>query len=155
VIPLSNVGTSLIDMCTTTLIFLIWVIVARIGLPATALWFPVLVVLEVGLTVGVLLFFAALNVFARDIKLMVPVLTSLWLLVTPVMYPLSAVPPNLRGIYLLNPMTGLVESFRGILLFGVPPSLAYLTPSIAGAIAFLVIGTWYFGSTESRFADVI
>src|SRR6186997_3732719 len=155
VIPLSNVGTSLIVMCTTTAIFLAWVIVARIGLPVTVLWFPVLVVLELVLIVGVLLFCSALNVFARDMKLLVPVVTSLWLLVTPVMYPLSAVPADLRGLYLLNPMTGLVESFRGVLLYGVPPHLSYLIPSIIGGAVFLVVGSWYFGATEPRFADVI
>jgi lipopolysaccharide transport system permease protein len=155
VIPLSNVGTSLIDMCTTLLIFVVWVIVAGIGLPLTALWVPVLVVLELGLIVGVLLLCSALNVFARDMKLLVPLLTSLWLLVTPVMYPLSAVPADLRGLYLLNPMTGLVESFRGALLLGLSPHISYLLPSIAGAVVFLIVGTWYFGATESRFADVI
>ena len=103
VIPLSNVGTSLIDMGTTLLIFVAWVIVAGIGLPLTALWVPVLVVLELGLIVGVLLLCSALNVFARDMKLLVPLLTSLWLLVTPVMYPLSAVPADLQGPLLAQP----------------------------------------------------
>jgi homopolymeric O-antigen transport system permease protein len=71
------------------------------------------------------------------------------------MYPLSAVPADLRGLYLLNPMTGLVESFRGALLYGLPPHISYLLPSIVGAVVFLIVGSWYFGATESRFADVI
>jgi lipopolysaccharide transport system permease protein len=124
-------------------------------LPATAVWAPLLILLEIPLIVGVILLGAALNVFARDIKIAVPLVAQLWLFLTPVMYPLSEAPPNLRGFFLLNPMTGLVESFRRILVFGQPPDLYLLRPTIIGAVGFFVVGWWYFRSTEPRFADVI
>jgi ABC-type polysaccharide/polyol phosphate export permease len=71
------------------------------------------------------------------------------------MYPLDTVPDKLRGLYLANPMTGLIESFRRVLIDGLAPDLSVLTPSLIGAGAMLIIGTWYFGATEQRFADVI
>ncbi len=154
-IPLATIGTSLIDLGITTAVFLVSLLLTRTPLPLTAVWAPVLMVIEVALVTGVVLFFSALNVFARDIKILVPLATQLWLLVTPVMYPLDAVPPNLRDLYLLNPMTGLVESFRGALIYGTPPQIELLLPSMTGAILFLILGTWYFGATERRFADVI
>jgi ABC-type polysaccharide/polyol phosphate export permease len=79
----------------------------------------------------------------------------MWLFLTPVLYPLEAVPENLRRWYALNPMTGLVESFRRVLLDGEPPlPSALLSPAI-GALVALAVGVWYFAATEKRFADVI
>ncbi len=82
-------------------------------------------------------------------------MVQLWLFLTPVMYPLAEVPDALRPWYLANPMTGLVESFRRILVYGQPPNLGYLLPALAGAAAALLVGAWYFEATERRFADVI
>jgi lipopolysaccharide transport system permease protein len=88
-------------------------------------------------------------------------IVQLWLYLTPVMYPLSSVPENLRPLYLLNPMSGLIESFHTVLIdapaegWGGPPDPTVLLPSIIGAVVALLVGTWYFASTEPRFADVI
>ena len=98
---------------------------------------------------------SAANVFARDIRLAIPLLTQLWLFLTPVMYPLENVEGALRTLYLLNPMTGIVEMFRQILAYGEAPSLDLLLLAVVGALVMLVIGTWYFAATEERFADVI
>jgi lipopolysaccharide transport system permease protein len=154
-IPLSTVGLALLDLGITSIVFLVFVLVTGAGLPLTALLAPGLLLIELGFVTGIVLFGSALNVFARDIRLIVPLLTQLWLFLTPVMYPLSEVPPNLRPLYLANPMTGLIESFRDILIAGKLPDLSVLTPSVIGAIVALVIGAWYFAVTNSRFADVV
>jgi ABC-type polysaccharide/polyol phosphate export permease len=52
-------------------------------------------------------------------------------------------------------MTGLVESFRGVLVNGQAPSISVLLPSLIGAVAMLTLGLWYFRSTEKRFPDAI
>jgi lipopolysaccharide transport system permease protein len=154
VLPLSIVGLSLLDLLVAAVAFVVIALVTGSGLPATAAWAPLLLLLEIPLIVGVILLGAALNVFARDIKLAVPLVVQLWLFLTPVMYGLPT-EPGLRGFYLANPMTGLVVSFRRVLVFGRPPDLDLLLPTIIGAIGFFVVGWWYFRSTEPRFADVI
>jgi lipopolysaccharide transport system permease protein len=155
VLPLSIVGVSLIDLVIAGATYVLFALVTGHGLPITALWFPVLLLVEIVFTVGVALLLTALNVFARDVRLIVPLLVELWLFLTPVMYSLHSVPANLRTFYLLNPMTGLMENFRNILVFGTPPSLSLLVPSLIGAVIFLAVGVWYFGATEARFADVV
>jgi len=155
VLPLSMVGLSLLDFVVSGFVFVAFAIITRVGLPLTALWFPALVLIEVILALGVSLLSSALNVFARDLRLAVPLTIQLWLFVTPVMYPLQTVPPSIRGYYLANPMTGLVESFRRVLVYGRAPSIGLLLPAIVGAAATFLIGYWYFAATESRFADVI
>jgi lipopolysaccharide transport system permease protein len=155
VLPLSMVGTSLIDLLVACGIFIAFTLAAGNGIPVTAAWFPVLLAIEIALIAGIALLGSAINTFARDIRLMVPIAVQLWLLVTPVMYPLSAVPRDLRSLYLLNPMTGIVESFRRVLVLGRGPELELVLPALVGAAIALMVGWWYFAATEGRFADVI
>jgi lipopolysaccharide transport system permease protein len=154
-LPLSMIGVSLLDLLVALGIFLAFTFLVGEGLPLTAIWFPLLLLIEIVLVAGVVLLASAVNVFARDVRLAVPLLVQLWLFLTPVMYPLDSVPANLRSWYLLNPMTGLVESYRAILVHGAVPDPGLLVPAIVGAAAVFIVGAWYFGATEPRFADVI
>lgn len=155
VLPLGAIGTSLIDFGLAGLSFVALAYLLGVGIPITALLFPVILLILVVLAAGVCLLASALNVFIRDIRLGIGLLMQLWLFLTPVLYPLQSVPDSLRPFYLANPMTGIVESFRRILVYGQGLSLDLLLPSIAGAILLLVVGSWYFAATERRFADVI
>jgi lipopolysaccharide transport system permease protein len=155
ILPLSTVGISLLDLAISGLTFVGFAYVIGEGLPLTALWFPLLVVIEIGLIVGVLLLASALNVFARDVGLAVPFVVQVWFFLTPVVYPLESVPAALRGWYLANPMTGVVESFRRVLVYGQPPDFGLLLTAIVGAAGILLVGYWYFRTTERHFADVI
>lgn len=154
-LPLSMIGTAFLDLAVSVFIFLVFVFATGTSLPITALWFPVILLVEVVLAVGVVLLGSALNVFARDIRLAVPLFVQMWLFVTPVMYPLSQVPENLHGWYALNPMTGIVRSFRMTLARGLPPEVETLLPAAIFSVAIFVLGSWYFAATENRFADVI
>jgi lipopolysaccharide transport system permease protein len=155
VLPISFLGTALIDLALTAGIFVGYVLVTAVGIPLTALLFPLLLAIEIVLATGIILLGSALNTFARDIRLAVPIVMQLWLFLTPVMYPLSIVSHSLRPFFLANPMTGVIENFRNILVYGKPLDWSLLTPSLVAAVALLIIGTWYFGAVEDRFADVV
>jgi lipopolysaccharide transport system permease protein len=154
-LPISMIGLALVDLAIAGATFVVFVYVTGSSISLTALWFPVLLLVEMILVIGVVLLGSALNVFARDVKLAIPLLTQLWLFLTPVLYPLSEVPSGLRPWYQLNPMTGVVESFRSILVYGQPPDASVLLPSTVGAAALFLVGWWYFSAVEHRFADVI
>lgn len=155
VLPLSMIGTSMIDLSISACGFVMFAIIIGNGVPATAVWFPAILLVELVLIAGVVLLGSAINVFVRDIKLAVPLVTQLWLFLTPVMYSLESVPRGLRPLYLANPMTGLVEVFREVLAYGRPPTFSLLLPAAIGAFLLLAGGLWYFSATESRFADAI
>jgi lipopolysaccharide transport system permease protein len=155
ILPLSTVGISLVDFAIATLTFVVFAFAIGEGIPITVFWLPLLVLLEIVLIVGLLLLGSALNVFARDVGLAVPLFVQVWFFLTPVVYPINEVPASLRGLYLANPMTGVVESFHRVLVFGQPPDFGLLVTAVLGAIGVLLLGYWYFGATESRFADVI
>jgi homopolymeric O-antigen transport system permease protein len=154
-LTLSIVGLSLLDFAVSGALYLAFAFATGTGLPATAAWVPALILIEVMLTTGIALWASAINVFARDLRLAVPIAMQLWLFVTPVMYPLSGVPPNLRLLYRLNPMTGVVDSFRRVLVYSQSPDLGLMVPTVIGAAVVLVAGWWYFATTEFRFADVV
>lgn len=154
-IPLSTIGTSMIDFAISLVGFILFAIITGAGIPITIVWLPMALAIEVTFIVGIVLFGSALNVFARDIRLAIPLITQLWLFLTPVMYPLDSLGEGARALYLLNPMTGIVEIFRQILAYGEAPSMALVIPATIGAITALLVGVWYFAATEERFADVI
>lgn len=155
ILPLSTVGISLLDLAIAGLTFVVFAMLLGESLPITAVWVPLLVLIEIVLIVGILLLASALNVFARDVGLAVPLVVQVWFFLTPVVYPLGRVPPALRDWYLVNPMTGVVESFRRVLLEGRPPDLELLLVTVMGSAAALLVGAWYFRATENRFADVV
>lgn len=155
VLPIGMIGTALLDLVVSLLLFLGFSVGLGEGIPATAIAFPVLLLIEMVLVLGLVLVASALNVFARDLRFLVPLVVQLWLFLTPVMYPLSAVPDRLRVLYDLNPMTGLVEGSRALLVYGEAPDPSILIPAAVGALLAFAIGTWYFGAVEDRFADVV
>lgn len=154
-LPLGMIGISLLDLCVATGLFVAFVYGSGETLPPTAVWSPLILLIELLLIVGLVLLGSAVNVFARDVRLAVPLGIPLWLFLTPVMYPFSEVRPALQPFYLVNPMTGIVESFRDVLVDGHSPDVQLLLPAALGALGALALGTWYFKATESRFADVI
>src|SRR5207247_2291668 len=100
ILPLSLMGTSFIDLILSAGIFAIFALAYGVGVPPSALWVLVLVTIEVALVAGITLLGSAVNTFARDVRLAVPVVVQIWLFMTPVLYPLSKVPRGLRPFYL-------------------------------------------------------
>lgn len=155
VLPLSMSITVLIDLAFASLTFIVYVYVTGARLPLTALWAPLLLLLEIALTIGIVLLVSAVNVFVRDVRLAVPFLMQALLFLTPVMYGLDSVPKSAQRWFRLNPLAGLMESFRDVLIEGRSPHLDLLIPALVGAALILVVGGWYFSAVESRFADVV
>jgi lipopolysaccharide transport system permease protein len=155
VLPFSMIGLAGLDLGVSVVLFGIVAFADGSGLTWTALFLPILILIEVVLVTGLVLLMSAVNMFARDIKLGVPLLIQAWLFLTPVLYPLGAVPKELRSVYLVNPMTGLVENAHRILAYGQMPEWTLLVPSALGALVAVVWGSWYFSATENRFADVV
>ncbi|MBZ0211759.1 MAG: ABC transporter permease [Hyphomicrobium sp.] len=100
---------------------------------------------------------AALNVFQRDVGQLVGVIISLWFWMTPIVWELSMLSPNLRTLMQLNPMVFVVETYRGALIYGQPPwewSAAAMAFGVSvGLLALL--GPGIFLRLKSHFADVM
>jgi len=155
VVPLSSVLAGLVDFGISFVLLL--GLMAFYGIrpgPAIVL-LPLFVLLAVTTALAVGLWLAALNVEFRDVRYTIPFLTQFWLFATPVAYPSSLVPERWRALYGLNPMAGVVDGFRWVLLGkSGGPGITVLVSTIAVA-ALLVGGLAYFRRMEKTFADVL
>jgi lipopolysaccharide transport system permease protein len=155
ILPIGSIGAAFVDFVIASSLLVVLLVWFHMPLSAALLWLPVLLAIQVLLILGVVLPAAALNVLHRDIRFIVPVAVQLWLYATPVIYPVSVVPESFRTVYLLNPMTGLVDSYRQVLLHGAAPAPEPLLLSFAVSLLLAVAGYAYFKRAESTFADVI
>ena len=154
ILPISSVLAGLVDFAIAFLILLL--LMAYYAIVPTAavilLPFSVAFVLLTAVTVGLGL--SALNVRFRDVRHALPFLTQVWLFATPIAYPSSLVPERYRVLFGLNPMAGVVESFRWALL-GAPAPGAMLLVSILVVVVGFFLAMTYFMRVERSFADVL
>jgi lipopolysaccharide transport system permease protein len=118
------------------------------------LWIPLLLLGTLLATSGIGLFLAALNVQYRDVKYVLPFATQMAFFLTPVLYPMSSAPAKLKGLLVLNPMSGMVEGFRHALL-GSPISWNLVIVSFGMCLVLFVSGMYFFRRRERLFADLI
>jgi lipopolysaccharide transport system permease protein len=155
ILPIASVGAAFVDFLVAGGLLVVVLVYYQIPFEVTLLWVPLLVGVQVLLTLGVVLPASALNVFYRDIRFVVPLAIQLWLYATPVIYPVSLVPAPVRPLYILNPMVGLIDSYRRVIVQGLPPVPEYLAISTVVSLVLAVAGYTYFKRSEASFADLI
>ena len=119
------------------------------------LWLPILVLIAALSAMGVGLGAAALGTFKRDIIFAIPFLLQFLMLATPIMYPLSKVPERWLFLYSLNPMAGIIEGFRRVVVMGMAPDLGLLSMSLAGTVMIWLVAYPLFRYMSQYFADVL
>jgi lipopolysaccharide transport system permease protein len=159
-VPFATVAAALVDFCVAMPLLLI--VLGWYGrMPGwSILLLPGILVLLVLSAAGVGTMLAALNVAYRDFRYIIPFLVQIWMYATPTIYfDLGQTDPNskygwVKQLLPLNPMTGLVASFRAALLDQEIPwrDLGF---SAAMALGFFLVGCFYFRRVEDSFADVI
>jgi lipopolysaccharide transport system permease protein len=139
------------------LLFLIYFLLTGAPIQPTA-WIlatPLLVLIMAGLGLGFGIIISALTTRYRDLQFLVTFGAQLLMYITPVIYPLSTVPANLRGLMLLNPLAPVLEGFR-LAFLGTgtvtPGGLAY---SFGFMVVVLVIGILLFNPVERTFMDTV
>jgi lipopolysaccharide transport system permease protein len=155
ILPISAVLASFVDFLIAAVIFVGMMVYYRMPVGVSWLWLPVLLLTQILLTLGTVFLASALNVFYRDLRFIVPLGMQLWMYLTPIIYPLSTVPEGLRGLYMLNPMAGLIDSYRRIVLNNEWPNATYLLTAVVVSLVVFLMGYIYFKRAEVVFADVI
>jgi len=155
ILPLTYVSAALFDFAVASTFLLALFVYYGVRLTLYAFWaIPILVLLTM-LATAFSLVFSVIQVRFRDVGVAMPLLLQIWMFASPVVYPLSAVPVRFRGWYALNPLVGVIENFRRVVLQGVPPD--YYSLSIAAVIAVVVlpVAYLYFKKVEATMADII
>jgi lipopolysaccharide transport system permease protein len=123
--------------------------------PVTALLVPLELAPVALVTLGFSWFLASIGVFMRDVRPIVSVMTTAIMFLSPIFYPMSAIPENLRPYLALNPLAHTLEQVRASLIFGQAPSPVALGVQILIGWAVAWLGYLWFAKTRKAFADVL
>lgn len=155
IIPFSSVVAGLLDFMIAMGIYLILMLVYQIPLTWRVLLVPVFVLVAIITAISVGLWLTTLNVKYRDVRYVIPFLTQFWLYATPIAYSSSLIPEKWMWLYSLNPMVGVVDGFRWMLIGNTVQFPPFFFLSLVVVLLLLVSGFVYFKKTEDTFADVI
>lgn len=155
VLPLISLGSSLFHAVVSLLVLFAAELVIMGGIPFTALLFPVVVLPLIVLTLGLGWFLSSLGVFLRDIGQTTTLITTMLLFLSPIFYPLSALPESFQTFILANPLTFIIEQVRGVLILGTLPDWAGLLQYFAISLCIAWLGFVWFQKTRKGFADVL
>jgi lipopolysaccharide transport system permease protein len=145
VLPIVTVFAGLVHFCLGLPILAAFLIYYRVPVyPTDLLWFPVVVLVQLVLTLGLALFVAALTVHFRDVRDLLANLLTLWFFATPIIYPLSQAPANVQRLLNLNPFTPLAVAYQEVLFrpgpfTGWPRLLAVAAASLVVFLAGYVV----------------
>lgn len=168
IFPLTAVVTKLVELGINLGILVLLMAWYGIFPGVQALWVPVLVLYTVMVALAVALVGAAINVHFRDVGQMLPLLMSLAMYMSPVIYPLSLVKQRLLvqgvagehggwlyALYTANPLAGIIDGFQRVLLANQTPDLQAMWPGMVLIAICLPLSYLFFKRAESHFADVI
>jgi lipopolysaccharide transport system permease protein len=155
IIPIAITVSAVVDFVIGGGVFLalLWYYDVPLGLHSLAI-VPVFLI-QVAFVIGLILVLSPMNVFYRDVGHVLPLLIQIWMYATPIIYPVSLVPERLRTFYFLNPMAGVIDAYRKILLHHAAPDFTSLMFAAAVSLATLVAGLLYFKRVEFKLADVM
>lgn len=152
-IPIAGAASGLVDLGVAFLVFLGTLFIYQRDLRLEMLWLPLLMLVALGFSLAVSFWLATLSVKYRDVAFAVNFILQALMYLSPVIYDVSLVPPAMRFIYQLNPMTGVIQGFRWALLgIGDPPGQLFAL-STGLMLVGLVAGAFVFRRTERTVVD--
>jgi lipopolysaccharide transport system permease protein len=155
VLPVAAMLARLMDFGVAITLYILLILFYQVPIsPIVLLYLPIILVTQLALIMGLGLAFAAMNVFYRDVQPLLTLGIQIWFYASPIIYPVSLVPEQLRPIYYLNPMTGLLEGYRSVLLYQQAPGPSLLVAAGVASLIF-VAGYWFFKRVEFQFADIV
>lgn len=155
ILPWVAMGSALFHTVISLAVLLIFYLIITLSVPSTAILFPLVIFPLVWVTMGCAWFLSATGVFVRDIAHTTGILTTVLMFMSPVFYPMTAVPEGFRVWLLLNPLTFIIEEARNVLIWGQLPNFVGLAIYAAASVIVAWIGFWWFQKTRKGFADVM
>lgn len=155
VLPVVAVASAIVNAAMTVAIVVVGHLLLNGVLHWTIVFWPFVIAPYLIFVVALVMGFAACGVFLRDLSQIVTLLVTVTLFLTPIFYPLNAVPGAFRMLMRLNPLTSIVEQSRTVIVFGGLPDFVSLAIYTACALATLALSFWLFQRLRPGFADVL
>lgn len=154
-LPAVAVGSALVQALLGLLVLAVFQLVLRGSIPATGAWVPAVLAPFVVVLLGLGWLLASLGVYVRDLGHVTGVAATVLMFMSPVFYPVEALPPEWRSVVHLSPLTLPIEQTRAVLLLGREPDFAALGTYTLAAIVFAATSFYWFQRTRKGFADVL
>jgi len=151
VFPVAAVVSNSINLLLSLIPMALLVLAMHHPFYATWLYLPIPMLALVVFTLGMTCFFAAANVFYRDVAHILQVVLSAWFYFTPIIYALDFVPPHLQWFFKLNPIIYVINGFRLAIYYGQLPHWQSIAASFVCGLTALIIGCTIFHKYEDQF----
>lgn len=155
ILPLVVLGGALFHALVS---FVVWLIFSLfvVGIPhSTVLFFPLALLPLIFFTLGCSWFLASLGVYLRDLGQFIGILVTTLTFLSPIFYPIESLPEEYRNLFLLNPLTPVIEQTRSVLVWGVLPDMHGYLVVLVLSVASCTLGFAWFQRTRKGFADVL
>lgn len=155
ILPSIPVGLAI---CDAVLGLLIWFLIYLVALgvpPLTAFYFPIVLLPFVLMVTGVCWIVASLSVYMRDVAQITRFVVTGLLFLSPIFFPLQAMPADLQGILSLNPLAIVIEMLRDVLIAGVSPDWDTYIGFFTISLVVYFAGYFWFDLTSDGFVDVL
>lgn len=148
---LSRICSSTINLLASFTAMVCVMLAMRVDLHYTVLLAPIPLFFIVVFSLGIGLFLSAVTVKFRDIMHLYSVFVTALMYLTPVIYPMSILPDWLRPIVTLNPITNILEMFRGVMLYNLAPDIKSIVIAVIESVIALAIGLYVFYKKQDEF----
>jgi len=155
IFPISAIFTSFVDLCFSSVPFILMFAYYQFAPKATSIWVVPIFGLELLFTIGFCLSMSTLTVYMRDVRVLLSGLLSVGLFLSPIAYPVSKIPRNLQVPFtFLNPFIAFIDGYRRALLYGLPPQRRLMIPAAITGVVVCCVCYVIFRRTETGIADV-
>lgn len=155
ILPFVSFGAATFHLLVSVVVWLIFYVIF-FGMPHPTLLLLPLVLLPLALfTLGLSWILASLGVYLRDVGQIVGVFTTALLFLSPIFYPVTALPAEYQTLLHLNPLTSIIEQTRQVLVWGKVPYFKFWGLSMIASVAVAWLGFAWFQKTRKGFADVL
>ena len=155
VFPISAVLGKTVDLALGVMVLALLMVYYKVHLTWMSLFVVPLLIIQFCFMLGMTFLLSSWNLFYRDIRHVMPLLTQIWMYMSPIIYPISLIPKRFLGFYMLNPMSSILDGVRKTVLEGKAPMMGYLGIAAAVSVEFLIVGYWNFKRLEPSFAETI
>lgn len=155
ILPWVTICNALFQALMSTIVLVVFFMCVHLRINWTVIFAPLVVLPLVVFTAGVSWYLAAVGVFIRDVGQIAGILATVLLFMSPIFYPVEALPEMLRPYIYCNPLTFIIEQFREIVIWGKPPNWIGLIAYMCIGTTFAWTGLLWFQRTRKLFADVL
>lgn len=155
ILPVISMGAALFHSLISLLVLLIAFVIFNGFVQWTVIFFPLVFLPLIIFSLGLAWMLASLGVFVRDIGQTTAIITTVMMFLSPVFFPISALPPNLQPLLMANPLTFIIEQAREVMVWGHLPNWSGLVIYTLIATVIAWAGYAWFQKTRKGFADVL